>query len=358
MGFGARRPLSFSWVVFAAAISVARPVASHDVPIEAVVQMSVKAEGPSLRIFVGVPATLLADANLPKQVDGSLDPQAAQSLLELVASDLVRNLDVWEDRTPLGVPVSKIRVDSDQAIVDFDFEYRIASDRDRFSARLNGFRSLTQPVRTVAQVVTPPAGTRTFNVTGPPQRIFFAPRWTQTARRFAALGLQRLLESNQLWFLFALVVPLRANRIVARAFAALVLGESMAILASAWGVAAPSPAFLATVQTLTAVALIFVGLQNITHGQTPWVWPVALWFGVVDGFSVGAAVRDSVQFAATHVGFSLIVFGLALVAGQLWVMLLARPVVDIVRRWARSEQMAAAILSAPVIHAGLQGMIQ
>ena len=337
---------------------MASPIAAHDLPTDAVVQMSVEADGPVLRILAAVPATLLVDANLPKLTTGSLDAEGAQPLLEIVATDLVRNLDVWEDQTPLAPPVSHARVDSDGTTVDFNFEYRIVSDRDRFSARLNGFRSLTQPVRTIARVVTPGGEARTFNVTGPPQRIFFAPRWTQTARRFAALGVQRLLESNLLWFLFALVVPSRSYRIVATAFAALIAGESMAILASAWGVATPSPDFLATVQTLVAVTLVFVGVQNITQGRTRWVWPVALWFGLVDGFSVGASVRDSVQFAASHVALSLIVFGLALIVGQLWVILLTRPIVEIVRRWARSEQMAAAILSAPVIHAGLQGMLR
>jgi hypothetical protein len=357
MSFGARRPLTVLPVVFAAVTSFSRPAAAHDVPTEAIVQMSVIPEGTALRINVRVPSTLLADANLPKLEDGSIDAPASQPVLELVAGDVARNLDVWEDQSPLGAPMAHARVDSDPTVVAFTFDYRIASDRDRFSARLNGFRSTTQRVRTVAHVFTSTGATRTFSVTGNPERVFFDPRWTQTARRFAVLGLRRLLESNQLWFLFALVVPLRKYATVATAFVALVAGESTAILASAWGVATPSPAFLVTVETAVAVTLIFIGVQNITHSQTRWVWPVALWFGLVDGFSVGATVRDSVQFAASHVALSIVAFGLALVAGQLWVIVLARPVVGIVHRWTRSEQMAAAILSAPVIHAGLQGVI-
>src|SRR5262249_22443627 len=159
------------------------------------------------------------DANLPKRADGSLEAHAAQPLLELIASDIARNLDVWDEQTPIAPPVAHARVDLDDAAVDFDLDYRIVSPGNRFSARLNTFRSLTQPVRTIAQIVRPDGATRTFSVIGSPQRVYFDPSWAQTARRFAALAAQRLLEANQLWFLFALVVPFRKFGTVATSFA-------------------------------------------------------------------------------------------------------------------------------------------
>ena len=84
---------------------------------------------------------------------------------------------------------------------------------------------------------------------------------------------------------------------------------------------------------------------------------IAFGFGLVHGFGFSFALRQSLQFAGSHMLASLLSFNIGVELGQLLVLVLLIPVLQLFFRYAVAERMGTIILSAIVAHTAWHWML-
>jgi hypothetical protein len=85
---------------------------------------------------------------------------------------------------------------------------------------------------------------------------------------------------------------------------------------------------------------------------------MALGFGLVHGFGFSFALRDSMQFAGAHLLTSLLSFNIGVELGQIAVLIVLIPALELLFRYVVAERMGAIILSAIVAHTGWHWMTE
>ncbi len=97
-----------------------------------------------------------------------------------------------------------------------------------------------------------------------------------------------------------------------------------------------------------------MALENIVGGSTvSRRWILAFAFGLVHGFGFSFALRESLQFAGSHLLTSLLSFNVGVELGQLMVLLALIPLLEALFRVVVAERMGTIILSALVAHTAL-----
>jgi hypothetical protein len=86
-------------------------------------------------------------------------------------------------------------------------------------------------------------------------------------------------------------------------------------------------------------------------------WMMAFGFGLVHGFGFSFVLRQSLQFAGSHLFTSLLSFNVGVELGQLLVLLLLIPLLQLFLRFAVAERMGIIILSALVAHTAWHWML-
>ena len=84
---------------------------------------------------------------------------------------------------------------------------------------------------------------------------------------------------------------------------------------------------------------------------------IAFGFGLVHGFGFSFALRETLQFAGSHLLTSLLSFNIGVELGQLLVLLILIPVLELLFRFVVAERMGTIILSAFVVHTGWHWML-
>jgi uncharacterized membrane-anchored protein YitT (DUF2179 family) len=80
-------------------------------------------------------------------------------------------------------------------------------------------------------------------------------------------------------------------------------------------------------------------------------------FGLVHGFGFSFALRQTLQFAGSHLLTSLVSFNLGVEVGQVLVLAVAIPLLNLLFRYVVAERMGTIILSALVAHTAWHWMI-
>src|SRR5262245_26289768 len=93
---------------------------AHEVSVEQIVELTIRPLGDRMDVRLRVPATLLADAKLPRLDDGGLDAKAMEGRLDIVAADAARNLDLRRDDTVLRLLSQHARVGADRTSVEIE----------------------------------------------------------------------------------------------------------------------------------------------------------------------------------------------------------------------------------------------
>src|SRR5258705_13643784 len=102
-----------------------------------------------------------------------------------------------------------------------------------------------------------------------------------------------------------------------------------------------------------------MALANIVGGSSlQRRWMMAFGFGLVHGFGFSFAMRQSLQFAGSHLLTSLMSFNIGVELGQLLVLVLLIPVLELLFRYVVAERMGTIILSALVAHTGWHWMTE
>jgi len=215
-------------------------------------------------------------------------------------------------------------------------------------------------VVTVLRFMPPGGAVRAYEFLGDPGLVHLDPRWHQAARRFVESGFLHILDgTDHLLFLFCLVIPFRSFRALVPVVTAFTVAHSITLIASAYGLAPDVLWFPPLIEALIAISIVYMALENIVGVSTVHRrWMIAFGFGLVHGFGFSFALRETLQFAGTHLLTSLLSFNIGVELGQLLVLLLLIPMLDALFRFVVAERMGTIILSALVAHTGWHWMIE
>jgi hypothetical protein len=186
------------------------------------------------------------------------------------------------------------------------------------------------------------------------------PSWYQAARRFVQSGFLHILDgTDHLLFLFCLVIPFRSFRALVPVVTAFTVAHSITLIASAYGMAPDALWFPPLIEALIALSIVYMALENIAGRSTVHRrWMIAFGFGLVHGFGFSFALRETLQFAGAHLLTSLLSFNVGVELGQLLVLVLFIPVLEVLFRYVVAERMGTIILSALVAHTAWHWMIE
>jgi hypothetical protein len=209
------------------------------------------------------------------------------------------------------------------------------------------------------RLLTPDGRERAFELHDDPGIVRLDPRWHQAAITFVRSGFGHILGGvDHLLFLFCLVIPLRRLRTLVGVVTAFTAAHSVTLIASAYEVAPGALWFPPLVETLIAASIVYMALENIVGVKTSHRWAVAFAFGLVHGFGFSFALRESLQFAGSHLLTSLLAFNVGVELGQLLVLAIAVPLVELLFRHAVAERMGTIILSAFIAHTGWDWLLE
>jgi len=207
--------------------------------------------------------------------------------------------------------------------------------------------------------VPPDGSVRAFEFEGDPGLVHLDPSWFQASLRFVGMGFLHILDgTDHLLFLFCLVIPFRKIRSLIPVITAFTVAHSCTLLASAYNLAPSALWFPPLIEMLIAISIVYMALENIVGGSNvKRRWITAFGFGLVHGFGFSFVLRQTLQFAGTHLLTSLLSFNLGVELGQLLVLLLFIPALELLFRFVVAERMGTMILSAIVAHTAWHWML-
>jgi len=112
------------------------------------------------------------------------------------------------------------------------------------------------------------------------------------------------------------------------------------------------------VETLIAVSIVYMALENILGVDLRHRWLIALLFGLVHGFGFAYGLKESLQFAGKHLLISLLSFNVGIEIGQILVLVIMLPVLALLLRRVLVGRVGMIILSAIVAHVAWHWMIE
>lgn len=388
----ATRPAVMALGLSALVLTACITVAAHDIPNDVTVQAFLKPEGQRLHLLVRVPLRACRDVDFPTRGPGYLDlARADASLRDAATTWISDNVELYEEAARLenlNVISARVSLESDrsfgsyeealarvtgprlsddtelywnQGLLDVLFEYPIHSDQSNFSVR-PAFSRLGIRVVTVIRFLPngPPNGTvRAFELEGDPGLVRLDPRWHQAALRFVEAGFSHILDgTDHLLFLFCLVIPFRRFGSLVAVVTSFTIAHSMTLIASAYNLGPDALWFPPLIETLIAVSIVYMALENIVGSNVQRRWMIALCFGLVHGFGFSFALRQNLQFAGSHLLTSLLSFNVGVELGQLLVLALLVPLLEVLFRFVVAERVGTIILSALVAHTGWHWMLE
>jgi hypothetical protein len=374
--------------IFATSLIFVSPAPAHEIPNDVAVQAFMKPEGQRLNLLVRVPLKAMRDVVFPERGPGYLDFDQAEALLPNAATLWISDyIDIFEGSIKLPKPraaAARLSLESDksflsyeqalahvngprltnatnvvwgQAMLDVLFEYPIGSDSAEFSIRPTWAR-LGLRVVTALRFLPPSGAVRAFEFEGDPGLVRLDPRWSQAALRFIQSGFLHILDgTDHLLFLACLVIPFRKLRGLIPIVTAFTVAHSITLIASAYDLAPDALWFPPLIETLIAASIVYTALENIVGTNSVHRrWMITFAFGLVHGFGFSFALRQTLQFAGTHLLTSLLAFNIGVELGQLLVLVVLVPVLGLLFRYVVAERMGTIVLSAIVAHTGWHWM--
>jgi len=204
---------------------------------------------------------------------------------------------------------------------------------------------------TVVRYLPPGGGIRAFELHGDPGVVRLDPRWHQVVGQFIRLGFTDVVDGvDTLLFLACLVMPFRRIGPIVAVVVAFTVAHSITLLASAYSLAPEVLWFPPLIDTVVALSIVYMALENIVSPQLRRRWMITFAFGLAYGFLFSFALRNDLQFAGTHFVTSLLSFNIGVELAQLIVLAVLVPVFAILFRFVVVERLGIIILSAFVAH--------
>ena len=318
-----KRKPTFAVLLAAMTTTLTPAVFAHDIPNDVTVRAFVKPSGQRLNLLIRVPLQAMRDIDFPSRGAGYLDLAKTRHLLPEAASLWLSDaIDIYENGARLPKPrivKTRVSLESDKSFASYDqalahatgaeipdntdvywnqtlldvlFEYPIHSDQSGFSIH-PALDRLGVRVLTVLRFLPPSGVIRAFEYEGDPGLVRLDPRWSQAALRFIKLGFLHILDgTDHLLFLLCLVIPFRRFGALVPVVTAFTVAHSITLIASAYNLAPDALWFPPLIETLIAISIFYMALENIVGGSTlRRRWVTAFGFGLVHGFGFLCTAR-------------------------------------------------------------------
>jgi len=362
-------------------LTTAARVSAHDIPRDVTVQGFAKPEGHSFKLLVRVPLKAIMDIEFPRKERDYVDlDRVDQSLRDAAMIWLARKIELYEEDRLLPDPrilSTRMSLESDrsfgsyeqalahvtgpaltndtsifweQGILDVLFDYPIQSDQSHFAIHM-AFDRLGIRVVTALRFMPPGGVVRPYELEGDAGLVPLDPRWHQAMLRFVTLGFFHILDgTDHLLFLFCLVIPFRRIWTLVPIVTAFTVAHSITLISAAYNYAPGALWFPPLIETLIATSIVYMALENIAVATPHRRWLITFLFGLVHGFGFSFGLQHTMQFAGSHLLMSLLSFNLGVELGQLLVLAVMVPALDVLFRFVVAERMGTIILSAIVAH--------
>ncbi len=382
------RRLVSALLLFSAIFSWPLAVQAHDIPSRVTVFSFVKPEGDQLTVLLRVPMEALSEVVFPLRGPGYLRISESEDAQEDAARVYItESMHFYEDgveltekelvTTRVSLPSNRTFIDYEtamenimspplddsvnlfwrQGVLDILVTYPIQSESSQFSVSPE-LGTLSEETTTVLRFLVPTGAERVFNYVGNPGLVELDPRWHQAALRFIEMGFLHILEGiDHLLFLFCLVIPLRSIRSLIPVITSFTIAHSITLISSAFGMAPDVLWFPPLIETLIALSIAYMAFENIVGAKLEHRWVVTFGFGLIHGFGFSFLFSETLQFAGGHLFSSLLAFNVGVELGQLMVLLLVIPVLNLLFKYLVDERIGSILLSALLAHSAWHWMV-
>ncbi len=362
--------------------------AAHDIPSRVTVYAFVKPEGNQLTALVRVPMEALSEIVFPLRGPGYLVISEAEDEQEDAARVYItESLHFYENgveltekelvKTRVSLPSNRTFSDFEtamdninspplddsvdlfwrQGVLDILVTYPIQSEDSQFSVNPE-IGTLSEQTTTVLRFLVPTGAERVFNYLGNPGVVELDPRWHQAALRFVVMGFDHILEGiDHLLFLFCLVIPLRSIRALIPVVTSFTIAHSITLISSAFGLAPNVLWFPPLIETLIALSIVYMAFENIVGAKLEHRWIVTFGFGLIHGFGFSFLFSETLQFAGGHLFSSLLAFNVGVELGQILILIIAIPILNLLFKYLVEERIGCILLSALLAHSAWHWML-
>ncbi len=363
-------------------------VHGHDIPSRVTVYAFVKPEGNELTALLRVPMEALGEVAFPLRGPGFIQFSEAEfasyDAARVYITESLHFYENGEELTEKDLQLTRISLPSNRSFVDYEtalaniqspalddstdlfwrqgvldvlVTYPIQSEDSDFSVNPE-LGTLSDETTTVLRFLVPNGAERIFNYLGNPGLVELDPRWHQAALRFITMGFEHILEGiDHLLFLFCLVIPLRSIRALIPVVTSFTIAHSITLIGSAFGVAPSSLWFPPLIETLIALSIVYMAFENIVGAKLEHRWLITFGFGLVHGFGFSFLFSETLQFAGGHLFSSLLAFNIGVELGQLFILLLVIPILNLLFKYVVQERIGAILLSALLAHSAWHWMV-
>ena len=377
----------FSVLVFSL-ISTDRCLLSHEIPNDVVVKTIIKVDEDSINLLIRVPLEAMRDMNFPITGPGYLELEKMPELTMDAAEIWLGNfIDIYEEKNKikdwqiektrislpsnrsfdqyntaynnmLSPPLNNTLIHYQQALLDVLITYPIESASSKFSADIN-FGGLGLNTTTIMTFVSYDDVSRLYQFKGSPGIVELDPSWINAFSRFISSGVEHIfIGIDHLLFILCLILPCRRIRSLIIVITAFTFAHSITLIASALGIVPSGLWFPPFVETFIAFSILYMAIENIIKTKQERRWPLAFGFGLIHGFGFSFALSETMQFAGNHLLSSLLAFNLGVEFGQIVIVCLAAPVINLIFKWTEKEKLITVIASVLVGHTAWHWMLE
>src|SRR5215510_3760987 len=377
--------LGIQAAVVLATVMIVRMASAHEFTMETLMNGFVKIEPSEIHLVVRVPLHVLKSVKFP--VSGrEIDLTAADIAIQKALSQLGNEITIWEENRPLVLSsaIGRLSLPSDrsferytdavahiarpvapgtsiyidQGYLDGHLTYPIVSPNSRFMIQTAVAPEFKNYLKLAIRYLPLGENGRAMVITNRSGRVALNPSWYQAATGFVSLGIMHILSGiDHLLFLLCLLIPVRKLREILKIVTAFTVGHSITLLGSVYDFAPAGEWFPPLVETLIAVSIVYMAIENILGVDLRHRWLIALLFGLVHGFGFAYGLKESLQFAGRHLLISLFSFNIGIEIGQILVLVVMLPALAIVMRHVLVGRVGMIILSAIVAHVAWHWMI-
>ena len=354
---------------------------AHDIPSRVTVHAFVKPEGNQLTALLRIPMEAFSEISFPLRGPGYLQFSEAEFSLNDAAriyiTESMHFFENGEELTEKELVATRVSLPSNRSFTSFEealdnvlspplddsvdlfwrqgeldvlVRYPIASEQSDFSVNPE-LGTLSNQTTTVLRFLVPGGAERVFNYLGNPGLVILDPRWHQAALRFVDMGFNHILDGlDHLLFLFCLVIPLRSIRALIPVVTSFTIAHSITLISSAFGMAPSALWFPPLIETLIALSIVYMAFENIVGARLEHRWMLSFGFGLVHGFGFSFVFSDTLQFAGGHLFSSLLAFNVGVEIGQILVLILVIPLLNILFKFFVKERVGTILLSEMLAH--------
>jgi len=130
---------------------------------------------------------------------------------------------------------------------------------------------------------------------------------------------------------------------------AFTVAHSVTLIAAAYGIVPSAAWFPPLIETLIALSILYMTIENVLKPNLQRRWMVTFAFGLVHGFGFSFLLQSQLQFAGSHLLASLLAFNVGIELGQLLVLAILVPLIALAFSWVRSGEKALNLVLALLI---------